>query len=179
MLLGGETPAESYSPTSNGNTSAPDNENSINGSSENNNSTSPTTLEPSLNNINLLQSNQIPSQQQQHMTEDYSNKISTKDNNQNFLPENNLDMYQDLRSSQTSTHISPRVQPYDLNIAHQQAHHHHLRSSNHMNQQQYANGNNGRKIPSPYKNLSLLNHQSALTYADNGNDMMVLKEEPY
>jgi hypothetical protein len=186
MLLGGETPAESYSPNSNGNTSANENENAINGNSENNNNnnnpTSPTTLEPSLANINLLQSNQVPSQQQQQqMTDDYSNKISSKDSNQNFLPENNLDMYQDLRSSQTSTHISPRVQPYDLNIAHQQAHHHHLRSSNHMNQQ-YTNGNNGRKISSPYKNLSLINHQSALTYVDNGSngsEMMVLKEEPY
>lgn len=179
MLLGGETPGDSYSPTSNGNTSAAENENNINGSSENNNPTSPTTLEPSLANINLLQSNQVASQQQ--MTDDYNNKISSKDSNQNFLPENNLDLYQDLRPSQTSTHISPRVQPYDLNIAHQQAHHHHLRSNNHMNQQ-YTNGNNGRKISSPYKNLSLINHQNTLTYVDNvsnGNEMMVLKEEPY
>lgn len=109
-------------------------------------------------------------------SDDY-NKMSPKDNNQNFLPtESNLEMYQ----PQHQTHISPRVQPYDLNIAHQQAHHHHLRSSNLSNQ--YNNNSiNGRKIPSPYKNLNMINQNSILY--DNGlvsssSEMMVLKEEP-
>lgn len=105
--------------------------------------------------------------------------MSPKDNNQNFLPsENNLEIYQ---THHQSNHASPRVQPYDLNVAHQQAHHH-LRSSNHMNQ--YNGGNNGRKIPSPYKNLNMINQNTMLydnghiVSSSSGNEMMVLKEEP-
>lgn len=184
MLLGGETPVDSYSSPSNGNVPATENENSsiaLNGSN----------AEP---NVNQSSAPQISSHQAQQITDDYNNKISPKDNNQNFLPENNLDLYQPQHQSQT--HISPRVQPYDLNIAHQQAHHHHLRSSNHhMNQynNNNNNGSNGRKIPSPYKNLNMINHQNSINNNNNSiiydgivssssgnemNDMMVLKEEP-
>lgn len=183
MLLGGETPVDSYNSPSNGNVPANENENSsitLNGSND------------------LIQpASQIPSQAQQ-VNDDY-NKISPKDNNQNFLPENNLDLYQS-QQHQSQTHISPRVQPYDLNIAHQQAHNHHLRSSNHHmaqynsnNNNNNNNGGNGRKIPSPYKNLNMINHQNSINNNNNssnsiiydgivssssGNEMMVLKEEP-
>lgn len=185
MLLGGETANDSFSPTSNGNISnGNDNDNAMMLSSPANGSSSPT-LEPSLANVNLLQNQSVPIQQQQISTDDYS-KMSPKDNNQNFLPtENNLDMYQPPQQQQQhQTHVSPRVQPYDLNIAHQQAHHHHLRSSNHVNQ--YNGGMNGRKISSPYKNLNMMN-QNPMLYSggdghivssSSGNDMMVLKEEP-
>lgn len=186
MLLGGETPVDSYNSPSNGNVPATENENSsiaINGSN----------AEPNVN----QPAPQIASHQAQQITDDYNNKISPKDNNQNFLPENNLDLYQP-QQHQSQTHISPRVQPYDLNIAHQQAHHHHLRSSNHhMNQynnnnsSNNNNGSNGRKIPSPYKNLNMINHQNSInnnsiiydgivssSSGNEMNDMMVLKEEP-
>jgi hypothetical protein len=159
MLLGGETPPMdttpiAFSPNSNGNTSAGENE----GNMPDND---PAQLEPTLANVNLMQgSPQEP--QLQTIGEDYKQK----DNNQNFLPEGNMEMYQ----SHQSHHNSPRVQPYDLNVAHHQAHHHHLRS-------QYNNGsNNGRKVPSPYKNLNLNPMYDGMT---NGSDgMMVLKEEP-
>jgi hypothetical protein len=187
MLLGGETACDSFSPSSNGNISTNGNVNEnehasmmLSGSPVNT-PPSPPTLEPSLANVNLLQQNHTT-----QIADDYS-KSSPKDNNQNFLPtEGSLDMYQPSQQQQhqqQQTHVSPRVQPYDLNIAHQQAHHHHLRSSNHMNQ--YNNNNNGgRKIPSPYKNLNNMMNQNPLLYdghivsSSSGNDMMVLKEEP-
>lgn len=175
MLLGGETPPMennpiAFSPNSNGNASTGEHEGQMSNSS-NNNDSDPGQLEPSLNNVSLLQSSS-PVQQLQSINEDYKQK----DNNQNFLPENNMDMYQ--QTQQHQTHVSPRVQPYDLNMAHQQAHHHHLRSNNnnnHMNQY-----NNGRKVSSPYKNL--INNQNpmydGMVTSSSGNDMMVLKEEP-
>lgn len=191
MLLGGDTANDSFSPSSNGNISTNGNENEnttmLLSGSPINDCTSPT-LEPSLANVNLLQNQPLPIQQQitttQQITDDY-NKMSPKDSNQNFLPtESNVDLYQPPPVQQQAphqTHMSPRVQPYDLNIAHQQAHHHHLRSSNHMNQ--FNGGLNGRKIPSPYKNLNMMN-QNPMLYdghivsSSSGNDMMVLKEEP-
>lgn len=173
MLLGGETPPMdttpiAFSPTSNGNVSAGENEGPGN-SNGNNSDADPGHLEPSLANVNLLQSSSSESQLQ-NIGEDYKHK----DNNQNFLPEN-MEMYQ----QQHQSHVSPRVQPYDLNVAHQQAHHHHLRSSNGV-MNQYSSGSNGRKVSSPYKNL--LNNQNpmydGMVTSSSGNEMMVLKEEP-
>lgn len=185
MLLGGETPGDSYSPTSNGNLASAENENISN---NNNNMQSSGNLENNNNNLLQQQQQQPPQSTLQQISDDFNDKVSSqKDNNQNFLPENNLDLYQAPPSSQhqnqnqAALHISPRVQPYDLNIAHQQAHHHHLRSSNHMNQL-YSNG---RKSTSPYKNLNMINPMnSSIIYdgivsSSSGNaDMMVLKEEP-
>lgn len=165
MLLGGETPPMdttpiAFSPNSNGNTSAGENEGNL---PEND----PAQLEPTLANVSLLQSS--PSEPHLQNIDDYK----SKDNNQNFLSENNMEMYQPQHQSQQ--HVSPRVSPYDLNIAHQQAHHHHLRS--HMNQ--YSNGNvNGRKLSSPYKNLNLNPMYDGMVSSTNGDGMMVLKEEP-
>lgn len=196
MLLGGETQVDSYSPTSNGNLSAADNEmngsgGGVNGNTEPNNTTS---LDSSLvPNANLIQTStaSAAAPTQIHSLSDEYNKnssVAAKDNNQNFLPENNLEMYQPQHIS--PTHISPRVQPYDLNVAHHQAHHHHLRSNNnnnnnnHMNQ--YNNNlSNGRKLSSPYKNqnLNMISHHQNSMYdgmvtSSSGNDIMVLKEEP-
>lgn len=161
MLLGGETPPMdttpiAFSPNSNGNTSAGENDGNL---VEND----PGHLEPTLTNVNLMQASPRESQLQT-IGEEYKQK----DNNQNFLQENNMEMYQPHQSQ----HVSPRVQPYDLNIAHQQAHHHHLRS--HINQ--YSNG---RKLSSPYKNLNLNPMYDGMVSSTNGGDgMMVLKEEP-
>lgn len=172
MLLGGETPPMettpiAFSPNSNGNV---ENEGLMNNNGNNSsNNSDPGQLEPTLNNVNLLQS---PSSdpQLQSIGDDYKQK----DNNHNFLPENNMDMYQ----PQHQTHVSPRVQPYDLNIAHQQAHHHHLRSNNNNHMSQYNSGSsNGRKVSSPYKNL-INNQYDGMVTSSSGNDMMVLKEEP-
>lgn len=167
MLLGGETPPMettpiAFSPNSNGNASAGENEG-------NHTESDPGQLEPTLTNVNLLQSSSS-SPQLQNIGEDYK----PKDNNQNYT-ENNMEMYQ--QQQHQSQHVSPRVQPYDLNIAHQQAHHHHLRS-NQMNH--YSNGNgNGRKLSSPYKNLNHNPMYDGMVSSSNGNDgMMVLKEEP-
>ncbi|KAG5683246.1 hypothetical protein PVAND_012538 [Polypedilum vanderplanki] len=195
MLLGGDTQVDnnnSYSPTSNNggnniNTSAADNDNNvpmnINGNSEANS----TSLDAMANANNLIQST-TTNTQIHSMNDDYKTSSTTvKDSNQNFLPESNLEMYQPQHIS--PTHISPRVQPYDLNVALQQAHHHHLRSSNnHMNQYNNNNNNNinnGRKLPSPYKNqnLNMINHQQNSMYegmvsSSSGSDMMILKEEP-
>jgi hypothetical protein len=191
MLLGGETQVDnnSYSPTSNGNINATDNDsvspmNIANGNTEANpNSTS---LD-SMSNVNLIQTSTANTQHIHTLGggDDYKTTTvapSVKDSNQNFLPEGNLEMYQPQHIS--PTHISPRVQPYDLNVALQQAHHHHLRSStNHMNQ--YNNNiSNGRKLSSPYKNLSMISHQQNPMYdgmvssSSSGSDMMILKEEP-
>lgn len=175
MLLGGETPPMettpiAFSPTSNGNTSAGENDGAINGNgNSSNNESDPAQLEPTLSNVNLLQSSSSESQQLQSLGDEYKQK----DNNQNFISENNMDMYQ---PQQHQSHVSPRVQPYDLNMAHQQAHHHHLRSNNnHMNQ--YSNnGSNGRKIQSPYKSLNSM--YDGMVTSSNNNEMMVLKEEP-
>lgn len=172
MLLGGETPPMdstpiAFSPNSNGNTSAGENEGSINSSGGGSNADSNSNqMESSLANVNLLQSSSTSplDQQIQSLGTDYKQK----DNNQNFLPENNMEMYQ-----QHQTHVSPRVQPYDLNVAHQQAHHHHLRSHNgHMNQY------NGRKVQSPYKNLANNQMYEGMVTSSSGNEMLVLKEEP-
>ena len=181
MLLGGETQTDSFSPTptSNGNISANENESApilLNGS-PGNSSTSPT-LEPTLSNVNLLQNRSSTISIQQQMISDDYNKVSPKDSNQNFLPsESNLEMYQ----PQHQTHINARVQPYDLNVAH----HHHLRSSSNQMQYNGSNGINGRKVPSPYKNLNLSINQNAILYdnghlvsSSSGSEMMVLKEEP-
>lgn len=176
MLLGGETPPMestpiAFSPNSNGNSSAGENEGLMNNNASNhnnNNDSDPGQLEPTLNNVNLLQSSSSDSQLQS-MNDDYKQK----DNNQNFLSENNMDnMYQPHHQS----HVSPRVQPYDLNMAH----HHHLRSNNNNHMNQYNSGNNGRKVSSPYKNL--INNQNpmydGMVTSSSGNEMMVLKEEP-
>jgi hypothetical protein len=162
MLLGGETPPMdttpiAFSPNSNGNASAGENEANL---PEND----PAQLEPTLANVNLMQgSPQEP--QLQTLGENYKQK----DTNQNFLQENNMEMYQ----SHQSHHNSSRVQPYDLNIAHQQAHHHHLRS-------QYNGNSNGRKVSSPYKSLNLNPMYDGMVTSTNGanHEMMVLKEEP-
>lgn len=171
MLLGGDTPPMdstpiAFSPNSNGNASAGENEGSINGNGSSDND--PGQLEPSLTNVNLLQSSSSDPQLQS-LGEDYKQK----DNNQNFLPENNMEMYQ---QSQHQSHVSPRVQPYDLNMAHQQAHHHHLRSNNpHIGP---YNGN-GRKVSPPYKTVNNQNPMyDGMVTSSSGNDMMVLKEEP-
>lgn len=179
MLLGGETPPMettpiAFSPTSNGNASAGENEGPMNSNRNGNNESDPGQLEPSLANVNLLQSSSSESQQLQSIGDEYKQK----DNNQNFISENNMDMYQ---PQSHQSHVSPRVQPYDLNMAHQQAHHHHLRSTNnHINQ--YNNGCNGRKLSSPYKNLNAINNQNpmydGMVTSSSGNEMMVLKEEP-
>lgn len=176
MLLGGETPPMdntpiTFSPSSNGNASAGENEGSNNGNGNGNNSESdPGHLESTLTNVNLLQSSS--DSQLQSIGDDYKQK----DNNQNFLPDNGMDMYQ---PQQHQSHVSPRVQPYDLNMAHN----HHLRSSNsHMNQYNNGNGSNGRKLSSPYKNLNVINNQNpmydGMVTSSSGNEMMVLKEEP-
>lgn len=176
MLLGGETPPMettpiAFSPNSNGNVSAGENDGPNSGNGSNSHDSDPGQLEPTLNNVNLLQSSSDP--QLQSINEDYKQK----DNNQNFLPENNMDMYQPQQQHQ-SQHVSPRVQPYDLNMAHQQAHHHHLRSNNNNHMNQY-NGNNGRKVSSPYKNLINQNQMyEGMVSSSSGNEMMVLKEEP-
>jgi hepatocyte nuclear factor 4 len=184
MLLGGETPPMettpiAFSPTSNGNASSDGEAN------RNNTESHPGQLDHSLNDVNLLQSSPSDHQQQQQQQQQHNiqqigdtNEYKTKDNNQNFLPENNMEMYQPHQ-----THISPRVQPYDLNIAHQQAHHHHLRSNNnHISQYNNNNGNNGRKqMPlSPYKNLNQNQNPmyDGMVTSSNNNEMMVLKEEP-
>jgi len=175
MLLGGETPPMettpiAFSPTSNGNASAGENENQLNGNVNGNNETDPGQLEPTLANVNLLQSSSESQQQQQ--LQSIGDEYKQKDNNQNFISDNNMDMYQ----PQHQAHVSPRVQPYDLNIAHQQAHHHHLRSNNnHMSQ--YSNG---RKLSSPYKNLNAINNQNPMYdgMVTSSSEMMVLKEEP-
>lgn len=198
MLLGGETPVDSYNnPPSNGNVAAAETENSSI-TSFNGNNAAGSEINHSVNGNNIIQS---ASQTSQQIADDYGKSLSPKDNNQNFILENNLDLYQPQHQSQT--HASPRVQPYDLNIAHQQAHHHHLRSSNHSMTQYNGNNNNGntinnssnngRKVPSPsYKNqnLNMINHQNSLNNSiiydgivssSSGNemsDMMVLKEEP-
>lgn len=174
MLLGGETPPLettpiAFSPNSNGNASTGENEGPNNGNNTENDAGQ---LEPSLSNVNLLQSSSDP--QLQSIGDEYKHK----DNNQNFIPENNMDM--DAQNSWRSS----RVQPYDLNIAHQHSHHHHLRSNNGSHMGQYNNGanncNNGRKVSSPYKNL--INDQNGMfdgmVSSSSGNDMMVLKEEP-
>jgi hepatocyte nuclear factor 4 len=176
MLLGGETPPMdttpmAFSPTSNGNASAGENEGSVNGNG-NTPENDPGHLEPSLANVNLLQSSPSDSQLQS-----LGDSFKQKDNNQNFLSENSMDMYQ---QPQHQSHVSPRVQPYDLNIAHQQAHHHHLRSTNsHLNQ---YNGNTGRKVSPPYKTVNIMNNHNpmydGMVTSSSGNDMMVLKEEP-
>lgn len=178
MLLGGETPPLettpiAFSPNSNGNASAGENEGPLNGNGNGNRSNTdsdPGQLDSSLSSVNLLQSSS--EQQLQSLGDEYKHK----DNNQNFLSnEGNMDqMYQ---QPQHQAHVSPRVQPYDLNVAHQQAHHHHLRSNNAMNQ--YGNGHNGRKVSSPYKNLNNQNSMfDGMVTSSSGNDMMVLKEEP-
>ena len=166
MLLGGETQVDSYnSPTSNNNLSATDENTSLN--MNGNNEVNTTSLDtPPLSNVNLIQTS--TAQPMQTISDEY--KAVPKDTNQNFLPENNLDLYQ----PQHQPHISPRVHPYDLNIAHQQVHNHHLRSNSHMN----------CKL-SPYnknQNLMISSHQNpmydGIVSSSNGNDMMVLKEEP-
>ncbi|XP_070502540.1 hepatocyte nuclear factor 4-gamma isoform X1 [Chironomus tepperi] len=165
MLLGGETQVDSYnSPTSNNNLSATDENTSLNMNGNNNNEVNTTSHDTPLSNANLIQTS--TAQPIQTINDEY--KSVPKDTNQNFLPENNLDLYQ----PQHQPHISPRVHPYDLNIAHQQVHNHHLRSNSHMN----------CKL-SPYKNQNLLiNHQNpmydGIVSSSNGNEMMVLKEEP-
>jgi hepatocyte nuclear factor 4 len=171
MLLGGDTPPMdstpiAFSPNSNGNASAGENEGSLNGNTSSDND--PAQLEPSLTNVNLMQS---PSSDSQLQT--IGEEYKQKDNNQNFLPENNMEMYQ---QSQHQSHVSSRVQPYDLNIAHQQAHHHHLRSNNgHVSP---YNGN-GRKVSPPYKTVNNQNSMyDGMVTSSSGNDMMVLKEEP-
>lgn len=68
MLLGGENPGDSFSPSSNGNISANENDNvpmmqQLNGSPSNDSSSSPIS-DPSLNNVNLLQNQSVPIQQQ-------------------------------------------------------------------------------------------------------------------
>lgn len=194
MLLGGETQVDSYnSPTSNGSLTATD-ENitmNINGNTEAN-TTSLDTPMSNVNNVNLIQPTVVTTVAQQIQTIADEYKTVSKDSNQNFLSENNLELYQ----PQHQPHISPRVQPYDLNIAHQQAHLHNLRSSsNHINHysnnnntngsSNHSNGivnNNGRKL-SPYKNQNLiLNNQNpmydGIVSSSSGNDMMILKVEP-
>jgi hypothetical protein len=199
MLLGGDAQIDQYSPTSNGNLSSEnDTMNMSNNGTPENNSSSP--FDQSLSNVNMLNSPTATAPQsiQTLNNDDYK----SKDNNQNFLPENNIDLYQQQPSHPhaTSAHVSPRVQPYDLNIAHQQVHHH-LRSNSHMNQYNVngnGNGNsnnnnnnninnnsssNGRKLSSPYKNHGMINnHQTSmfegLVSSSSGSEMMILKEEP-
>lgn len=168
MLLGGETQVDSYnSPTSNGSLNATDENITLN-TNDTNTTSLDTPMPP-----NMIQTSTA---QQMTISDDYKNV--SKDSNQNFLPENNLELYQ----PQHTQHISPRVQPYDLNIAHQQAHLHNLRSNNHH----YNNNNNntsvnGRKL-SQFKNQNLLvnnpMYDGIVSSSTNNNDMMVLKVEP-
>lgn len=184
MLLGGETQVDTYNnPTSNGgNLNAVDDNAApnINGNTNDAN----TSLDTSMSNVNMIQSSSAQQQQLQAMNDDY--KAVSKDSNQNFLSESNLELFQ----PQHPQHVSPRVQPYDLNIAHQQAHLHNLRSSNnHMSHYSSSNNNNGvpsngRSKLSPYKNQNLLvNNQNSMfdgivSSSTNNGDMMVLKVEP-
>lgn len=184
MLLGGETPsvdsANNFSPTQqNGSVSS-------NASNDNGLALSPTSansigsgneasiqLESNLNNVNLLQSDH---QQTQSIPNTLDVQTSTefkhKDSNQNFIQEpGNMELYQQQTHHQNL--VSPRVQPYDLNIAHQQAHH--LRSSSNQMNGQY---NNGRKH-SALGSFKAYNTNPMYDGMINiGNEMMIMKEEP-
>jgi hypothetical protein len=180
MLLGGETQSletsslNNFSPTpQNGSSSSHEN-----GISPDRSESESVQLEPSLNNVNLMQqqTDQQQQQQQHHQLENvHHNPMEYKqhkDNNQNFIQDSgNMELYQ----THHQTHVSSRVQPYDLNIAHQQAHH--LRSSSNqqqMNVSQY-NGNGRKQSFKSYSNQNSM-YDGMVT---NGNDMMVMKEEPH
>lgn len=177
MLLGGEAQLDAFnSPTSNGSLAATDENVPVNGNTE----TNTTSLDTSMPNVSLIQSS--TTQQMPSLNDDF--KPVSKDSNQNFIADGNLEMFQ----PQHQSHISPRVQPYDLNIAHQQAHLHNLRSNNHLNHFNNNNNtnaisNNGRKL-SPFKNQNLLNINNqnpmydGIVSSSSGNDMLVLKVEP-
>lgn len=181
MLLGGETPSidpNNFSPTQqNGSTSSMSNDNGVAISPTSANSIGSENeasiqLESSLNNVNLLQSDH---QQQPHSISTPLDVHSTieykhKDNNQNFIQETgNMELYQQHHQ----THVSPRVQPYDLNIAHQQAHH--LRSSTNQMNNQYSNGrkHSGSSFKA-YNNQNPM-YDGMIT---NGSEMLIMKEEP-
>jgi hypothetical protein len=182
MLLGGETQSletsslNNFSPTpQNGSSSS--HENGISPDRSENESVQ---LEPSLNNVNLMQ--QQNDQQQQHHQQQQQNPLDNihhnpmeykqqKDNNQNFIQDSgNMELYQ----THHQTHVSSRVQPYDLNIAHQQAHHLRSSSNQQMNASQY-NGNGRKQSFKSYNNQNPM-YDGMVT---NGNDMMVMKEEPH
>lgn len=176
MLLGGETSSMettpiAFSPTSNDNTSANENDGLINGNLPGNDNDS-NHLEPILHNVDLLQSTSSEPQPIQVLVNDYK----SKDSNQNFLRETSLEAFQQQHqhSHQHQSHVSPRVQPYDINMAH----HHHLRSNcgQHVNQYTYSTVCNGRKIIPPYKNVNHI-YEDILTNP-NDSKTMVLKEEP-
>lgn len=177
MLLGGETVdnATPFSPSSSGTGSNAQGDDVAMGNSASSDQQDPTQLSPTLNGVELMTPSEVippptaAGTPQQHVQLQPIYK-SPKDDNQNFLPESNIDIYH------AQQHVSNRVHPYDHNVHHQV---HHLRS----NQNQF-NGNsnsNTRKLPPAYKNLSLLN-QSPL-FADgivssSNNELLILKEEP-
>lgn len=175
MLLGGEQQSlessslNNFSPSQqngNGSTSSHENVASISPRSENDS----VQLEPSLNNVNLMQSDH----HQQHQLDGVHNTMEYKhkDNNQNFIQDSgNMEIYQQQQQHH-QTHVSSRVQPYDLNIAHQQAHHLRSSSNNQMNAQ--YNGNGRKNSFKSYTNQNPM-YDGMVT---NGSDMMVLKEEP-
>lgn len=181
MLLGGETVDNTtpFSPSSSGTGSnAQGDDVAMGGNSASSDQQDPTQLSPTLNGVELMSPSEaiptatvaveIPQQQQQLQLQPIYK--SPKDDNQNFLPESNIDIYH------TQQHVSNRVHPYDHNAHHQV---HHLRSNN---SNQYNGTSNSRKLPPAYKNLSLLNQQSPL-FADgivssSNNELLILKEEP-
>ncbi|CAO1376296.1 unnamed protein product [Diamesa tonsa] len=175
MLLGGETVdnATPFSPSSSGTGSNAQGDDVAMGNSASSDQQDPTQLSPTLNGVELMSPSEVippptaadTPQQQLQLQPIYK---SPKDDNQNFLPESNIDIYH------AQQHVSNRVHPYDHNVHHQV---HHLRS----NQNQYNGNSNNRKLPTAYKNLSLLN-QSPL-FADgivssSNNELLILKEEP-
>lgn len=179
MLLGGETPSletvNSFSPPQqNGSSSSMSNDNgiAISPTSVGSENEASIQLETNLNNVNLLQSEH----QQAHSIQnplDVHNSIEYKhkDSNQNFMPDNsgNMDIYQH------QNHVSPRVQPYDLNIAHHQAHH--LRSSTNQMNSQY--NNNGRSASKHLSGVSFKTYNGNPMYDGlTNNEMMIMKEEP-
>lgn len=183
MLLGGdalETTPIAFSPSSNGNVST--GESDVPMTTNGNRSSDSDAMDPTLASINLMPQLESRSDSQFNsvsINDDYK----AKDDNQNFLTSSEASM--DMFHIHNQPHVSPRVQPYDLNIAHN----HHLRSgAMHNNKNSINNNNNnnnqynGRKLPVPYKNLSLINSQNPLyengMVTSSSGEMMVLKEEP-
>lgn len=90
----------------------------------------------------------------------------TKDDNQNFLNDsNNIEMYQ-----------TPQQQIQSFEIAQQQQMQQQIRNGS-LNQYNNANGGQ-RKLPTPYKNLNLINQQQFMATEGPNGELLVPKEEP-
>ena len=93
--------------------------------------------------------------------------FKVKDDNQNFLNDsNNIEMYQ--------TQQQQHIQSYEL--AQQQQMQQQIRNGS-MNQYNNANGGQ-RKLPTPYKNLNLINQQQYMATEGPNGELLVPKEEP-